>query len=462
MSIIKLPFISLDASIKRDEYNKFSVEYVRVSNADILNIVSDSKLYKKNIHGLNFKTSKWTPQMKDKIYFMKGCTVPRIKLKELSVKYKIRTTTNLNDATVVVGSDIAGEKLFKSSWMYKVSAKVFFATVEALKELSDDFDNYDTEIMNDLLTSFNKDELVEIAVDWRTAQLCNPNTSNTGPLANAILKKLNLTKIQYQSSEFYAISRNCHVCTISDDNLNIYDEVKTKKIIEQNALLEVVNGDDAVLIDLDTYQNLRNMFKSSDTDNHVMAMEIMANSNYLDSILFLEMLFFHHNNQIDNSRTKNHVNFKSLRNYLNRGVYSSNHIDDTFKSLLSFDKLDQNALNFIMDDQKDYFENNGYSDYIKPTAYGINLEYQQQLNYKWVHKTEAFVDKTTVPVVEKEEVVEDTVDEVTVSETVTPKTEYLADLEIEEAETKTEEEVTEEVLIAENPEEKDEKEFDWF
>ena len=174
------------------------------------------------------------------------------------------------------------------------------------------------------------------------------------------------------------------------------------------------------------------------------------------------MLFFHHNNQIDNSRTKNHVNFKSLRNYLNRGVYSSNHIDDTFKSLLSFDKLDQNALNFIMDDQKDYFENNGYSDYIKPTAYGINLEYQQQLNYKWVHKTEAFVDKTTVPVVEKEEVVEDTVDEVTVSETVTPKTEYLADLEIEEAETKTEEEVTEEVLIAENPEEKDEKEFDWF
>jgi len=194
----------------------------------------------------------------------------------------------------------------------------------------------------------------------------------------------------------------------------------------------------------------------------VMAMEIMANSNYLDSILFLEMLFFHHNYQIDNSRTKNHVNFKSLRNYLNRGVYSNNHIDDTFRSLLSFDKLDQNALNFIMDDQKDYFENNGYSDYIKPTAYGINLEYQQQLNYNWVHKTEAFIDKTTVPVVEKKEVVEDTVDEVTVSETVTPKTESLADLEIKEAETKTEEEVTEEVLIAENPEEKDEKEFDWF
>ena len=80
-------------------------------------------------------------------------------------------------------------------------------------------------------------------------------------------------------------------------------------------MLEVVNGDEAVLIDLDTYQNLRNMFKSSDSDNHVMAMEIMANSNYLESLLYLEMLFFHHHQQIDYSRTKNHVNFKSLKNY---------------------------------------------------------------------------------------------------------------------------------------------------
>ena len=169
MSIIKLPFISLDASIKRDEYNKFSVEYVRVSNADILNIVSDSKLYKKNIHGLNFKTSKWTPQMKDKIYFMKGCTVPRIKLKELSVKYKIRTTTDLDTATVVVGSDRAGEKLFKNTWTHTVPAKTFFATIEALKELSPDFDNYYANQIDDILEGFDRDELTHIAVDWNTA-----------------------------------------------------------------------------------------------------------------------------------------------------------------------------------------------------------------------------------------------------------------------------------------------------
>ncbi len=460
MSITKLPYIALEADINRDEYNNLQIGQTRTSSTDILNVVS-KKSYGQKVHSLNFNTSKWTPQMKDKIYFMKGCTVPRVKLKDLSVKYKIRTTTDLSTATVVVGSDRAGEKLFKSTWMYKVPAKVFFATVEALKELSSDFDKYYVEMIDDILAGFDKDELEYIAGDWNTAKLCQATNTNIGPLGPAILKKLGVTKDQYKKAS-YSYYANDHVFTISDDNLEIYDEVKTKNIIEQNALLEVVNGDDAVLIDLDTYQNLRNMFKSSDTDNHVMAMEIMANANYLDSLLFLEMLFFHHSSQIDNSRTKNHVNFKSLKNYLGRGNYSDTHIDSVFKSLLLFNKLDQDALAFIMEDQKAYFSNNGFSNYIKPSAYGINPEFQPQLNYKWVYKTETFVDQSTVIEVEEEKVVEDTVEEVSVSELVTAKTGSLADPEIEKEEVETEEEVIEEVLIAEKTEEKNEEEFDWF
>ena len=460
MSIKKIPFIALEAEVKRDEYNKIMIGDVRTSTTEVLNVVS-RKNYNEKIHGLNFNTSKWTPQMKDKIYFMKGCTVPRIKLKDLSVKYKIRTTTDINTATVVVGSDRAGEKLFKSTWMHNVPAKVFFATVEALKELSDDFDEYYVERIDDILAGFDKDELEYIAVDWHTARLCQPGNANNGPLGQAILNKLGLTKDQFFEAG-YRNNTNDHIWTISDENLEIYEEVKTKNIIEQNALLEVVNGDDAVLIDLDTYQNLRNMFKSSDSDNHVMAMEIMANANYLESLLFLEMLFFHHSSEIENSRTKNHVNFKSLKNYLGRGSHSNGHIDGVFATLLSFGKLDQDALAFIMEDRKDYFNNNGYSNYIKPSAYGINPEFQPQLNYKWVHKTEGFVDETTVIEAEEEDVVEDTVEEVIVSEPVTAKTGPLEDPKNEEAEIETEEEATEEVLIAEKIEEKNEEEFDWF
>ena len=305
--------------------------------------------------------------------------------------------------------------------------------------------DYYSNQVDDILTGFDEDTLEYVCVDWHTKNLCNPSNVSNGALPSKILEKLGLTKEQYKVSEYAKMLKHSeYLWTISDDNLEIWEEVKTKDVIEQNALLEVVNGDDAVLIDLDTYQNLRNMFKSSDSDNHVMAMEIMANANYLESLLYLEMLFFHHNHEIEGSRTKNHVNFKSLKNYLGRGNSSSRHIDGVVENLMSFGKLDEAALAFIMEDQKAYFRQNGYSNYIQPTAYGMNPEFQPQLNYQWVHKTEAFVDKTTVPAVEEEEVVEDTVEEVTVSEPVTAMTgSRLADPETEEAEVKTEEEVTE-------------------
>ena len=461
-TIKKIPFVSLVADIGKDEYGKIVIQDVRTEETDVLNIIEGAQ-YNKSTHGLTFNTNKWTPKMKDKIFFMKGCTVPRIKLKDLSVKYKIRTTTDLSAATVVVGSDRAGDKLFNSTWMHLVHPKVFTATIEALKEVSDDFDDYYSNQVDDILTGFDLDTLEYVCVDWHTKNLCNPSNISNGALPSKILEKLGLTKEQYKVSEYAKMLKHSeYLWTISDDNLETWEEVKTKDVIEQNALLEVVNGDDAVLIDLDTYQNLRNMFKSSDSDNHVMAMEIMANANYLESLLYLEMLFFHHGHEIDSSRTKNHVNFKSLKNYLGRGNSSSRHIDGVIANLMSFGKLDEAALAFIMEDQKAYFRQNGYSNYIQPTAYGMNPEFQPQLNYQWVHKTEGFVDKTTVPAIEEEEVVEDTVEEVTVSEPVTAEIGSLTDPENEEVEVKTEEEVTEEVLIAEKEEVKNEEEFDWF
>lgn len=448
-TIKKIPFVSLYADIGKDEYGKIVIQDVRTEETDVLNIIEDAK-YNKNNHGLVFNTNKWTPKMKDKIFFMKGCTVPRIKLKDLSVKYKIRTTTDLSAATVVVGSDRAGDKLFSSTWMHLVHPRVFMATIEALKEVSDDFDDYYSNQVDDILTGFDLDTLEYVCVDWHTKNLCNPSNNSNGALTTAILRNLGLTMNQYEVSEYAKMLKHSeYLWTISDENLEIWEEVKTKDVIEQNALLEVVNGDDAVLIDLDTYQNLRNMFKSSDSDNHVMAMEIMANANYLESLLYLEMLFFHHGHEIDSSRTKNHVNFKSLKNYLGRGNSSSRHIDGVIQNLMSFSKLDEAALAFIMEDQKEYFNKNGYSNYIQPTAYGMNPEFQPQLNYQWVHKTEGFVDKTTVPAVEEEVVVEDTVEEVTVSEPVTAEIGSLTDPETEETEIETEEEPTvREVVIA--------------
>ena len=224
-------------------------------------------------------------------------------------------------------------------------------------------------------------------------------------------------------------------------------------------MLEVVNGDEATTIDLDTYQNLRNMFNSTDQDNHVLAMEIMANCNYKDSILFLTMLFFHHSYQIGNCRSRNHVNFKSLKNYLG-DVWS--HVDGIFHTLAQHNALTAENIEFVVEDQKNYFQNNGHSDYLVPQRYVLKREHA--LNHGINYVKEIFEYEDDLPTedeVTEEIPVEDTVDEVTVSEPDTVKSTCEEDPETEEAEVETEEEVTE-TLIAEQKEEKNEEEFDWF
>jgi len=90
-----------------------------------------------------------------------------------------------------------------------------------------------------------------------------------------------------------------------------------KPIYNETELLTNINGDDSTIIDEEVFQQLKNMFESSDSDNHILAMEIMANSHYEKSILYLQMLLSNYSHQISNSHTRNHVNFKSMLSYFN-------------------------------------------------------------------------------------------------------------------------------------------------
>jgi len=92
------------------------------------------------------------------------------------------------------------------------------------------------------------------------------------------------------------------------------------------------------------------------------------------------------------------------------------------------------------------------------------LKREHALNHGVNYVREIFEYEEDLPTedeVTEEVPVEDTVDEVTGSEPDTAEIGSLADPETEEAEVETEEKVTE-TLIAEQKEEKNEEEFDWF
>ena len=150
------------------------------------------------------------------------------------------------------------------------------------------------------------------------------------------------------------------------------------------------------------------MFQSSDTDNHLMAMEIMANCNYKESMLYLALLFFHHHDaQMYYVKSKNHVNFKSLKNYMGIGRHFHTHVDTVIGILKNNNCLDKNALGVIMDEFKEYFyEHNGSSRYIKPKSFELEVDVSEEINLKWSD------DEPVDPRVEIETPNEDTIDSV--------------------------------------------------
>jgi hypothetical protein len=102
------------------------------------------------------------------------------------------------------------------------------------------------------------------------------------------------------------------------------------------------------------------MFKSSDQDNHIMAMEIMANSNYVESALYLLMLLEEYGDKIANCHTKNHVNFKSMVSYFSLRVRDVDCLDpdDVSKKLTALGLLTTDWLNILLESRLDWFVTN--------------------------------------------------------------------------------------------------------
>jgi hypothetical protein len=132
-------------------------------------------------------------------------------------------------------------------------------------------------------------------------------------------------------------------------------------------------------------------------------MEIMANSNYIDSLLYLEMLFIEYSGAMYHCHTKKHVNFKSLLGYLNKDSYMSTNIDDIMTSLIDKGVLDTEKINVIMDRYAHEIEKHGSTNFFKVKSVTVNEETLALLNTNYVYnKLEDFAPEGQV----EEEVVE--------------------------------------------------------
>lgn len=295
-----------------------------VFNVDVRYVLEDPSKFEL------FTISKgYTPAQGDTIYLMPGVNIPRAKLKDLALNQGIKIVRDSEKANVIITGKATTGKVLNGSWYYT-------APIAKIEEYLDKV-NVDDYYKDNLRTAMQSSESQNVYFNYST--------------------KVSITS-NVVTSAFTGSSH--HYYYIHDEWKELIDDCQNKVVYDESELLAMINGDDAVTITNEIYTQLREMFKSSDRDNHIMAMEIMANSNYVESALYLLMLLEEYGSRIANCNTKNHVNFKSMVSYFGLRVRDVEYLepDDVSKKLVSLNLLTTEWLNILFESRLDWFITN--------------------------------------------------------------------------------------------------------
>lgn len=258
----------------------------------------------------------YTPTSGDKFFFLPGVTVPRVKMKDLHKNFNVRSVRDLEDANIIFTGSKTISTIVDYNWVYRTETVKFKEFIETAKEKELIADYYYDKIAA-ALEFYTEDDVI---VDSYARRLLYDDDIS----------------FCIKSSNYYSTGK---FMFISPDYTELYNTLKDKQLYIEDSLYEYINGADAVTIDSHMYGILQEMFKSSDTDNHVLAMEIMANSDYKSSILYLCYLLYDNSYNIEQRRERTHVNFKSLLNYIGRSTNNVSLDKDDMVELMLKKKL---------------------------------------------------------------------------------------------------------------------------
>lgn len=342
---------------------------IYVDTNDDINISLTPLIGTFDLDTIKLSNESYIPNKGDKLYFLPNVDIPRIKLKDLNINNGIKTVRNIEDATHIFGSTSTIHEIISTDWYYSISTDNLKKLFELIK---DKLDEKDIESINTALEFYDNDQII---MKYGTAN----EIKNEGVFYDVRIRVPEIMTELLSSEKFLQVKK---------EYKELYDYIKDKTIINEESLITILNGPDCVTIDNVMFKQLSEMFQSSDKDNHILAMEIMANCNYLDSLLYLEMLFKNYSYIISESHTKKHVNFKSLVKYLNKSInYLNTTLDDIIKSLLVKNVLTADKLNILLDSYSVEINNSGDTAYFQVKSITVNEEIAKKLNLNYVYSS---------------------------------------------------------------------------
>jgi len=281
---------------------------------EVRKLIDDDKVTLTNI-GLNIKEEPYVPKKNDKLYFIPGTTIPRFKIKDFCENYKVSVVKYRDKADVsFIGPD-SYKELLSSSYDQSFRKSDMVSYFE--NNLKKGVKNHD-QFLEDLKNADSNS--VTLHYHARIA------------LKEGVLGQIFNKESTYISNVYFRDAKACESFIDIQNNPNIYDQK------------EILSRLNSTVMDETSYVSIQRMLKSSDKNNVKLAMETMANCDYQKSAVYLLLLMKEYGNQIHESSTFHHVNFKSLLKFFGITNIRNMYYDDILESLINAKLLNQTNL----------------------------------------------------------------------------------------------------------------------
>jgi hypothetical protein len=299
--------------------NKFD-DNIIITNIPVRNVLADSftwSIDKLSHDWVSFKESSiskiYTPNPKDKLYFYPGCNVPRFKVREWGKKNKITVTVTEDKANAKFASSKSFYKYVSDEYYTKVSLPAFIKFIEI--NYDNHYTNYDELIST--LDTYNKDYILLKSHISGVHVMLHNTYNNRETLYDKTIEDLDPNYTQYM--RYQKVNMN--------DWVHFYNLCTDPNVYSQQSIIGLIN-EDSTIINSELYEELKTMLQADDRKNIVMAMEIMASSNLNLSCHYVMLLLRECGEIMYSYKEKNHVNFKSMIEFLNIKNHWTNITED--------------------------------------------------------------------------------------------------------------------------------------
>lgn len=248
----------------------------------------------------------YTHSPSERLYFMPGCTVARIKVRDLCSKQGGVIVKDPERATTIFFSEESVNQLFETSKSFKKLSRIHFLNwlkKVYLDGVSDPIQNatYEMESKKVLQSEY---PFVLVNADYNNYENYVDGSSCLPWKGDAYIN-VGIEGYHWADAEGLLVK---------EDMEGKASIINSPLLCRQEALikhLNVMEVDDAM------FKEVGNMLQSDDDQNLVVGMEIMANCNYDKSLPYLIALMKIHHQKIGLSPSRDHVNFKTFLAYIN-------------------------------------------------------------------------------------------------------------------------------------------------